>query len=143
MVCDFWSIWDAFWGAFGGLWGFIFGGFRSRIALRCPSTSKTVICTKPYENQYKINKNAPGDPPKRPQIDPSGFQDATFLLLNFDPVFGSIWSQFWLPKCLAFGTLLVTKIDPKIDRKLGSSQYHTKISPRPPRNGSWAVLGPS
>ena len=75
----------------------------------------------------------PGHPPKPPQIDPSRSQEATFSLLNFDLIFGSILVPFWLPKCLPFGTLLATKIDQKNDQKLGCSKCRSKIATRPPK----------
>ena len=72
-------------------------------------------------------------PPKRPKIDPSRFQEATFSLLNFDLVFLSILAPFCLPKCLPLGTLLATKIDKKIDPKLNCSKGRSKIAPRAPK----------
>ena len=38
--------------------------FGSKIALGRLSASKTLMCTKSYENQYKINKNAPRATPQ-------------------------------------------------------------------------------
>ena len=58
----------------------------------------------------------PGHPPKQLKIEPSRSQEATFSLLNFDVVLGSILVPFWLPRCLPLGTLLATKIDQKNDR---------------------------
>ena len=58
----------------------------------------------------------PGRPPKRARIVPSRFPEATFSVLNFDPVLGSILAPFWLPKWLPFGTLWATKTDPGIAR---------------------------
>ena len=75
----------------------------------------------------------PGHPPKPPQIDPSRSQEATFSLLNFDLIFGSILVPFWLPKCLPFGTLLATKIDQKIDPKSDCLKGRSKIAPRAPK----------
>ena len=61
----------------------------------------------------------PGDAPKRPKIAPSRSQDATFALLNFDLVFGSILASFWLPKCLPKASQNVTnsrKSQPKHEK---------------------------
>ena len=44
----------------------------------------------------------PGHPPKRHKIDPSRSQDATFSLLNFDFVLGSILGSSWID----FGSIL-------------------------------------
>ena len=75
----------------------------------------------------------PGHPPKRPKIDPSRSQEATFSLLNFDLVLGSILVPFWLPKCLPLGTLLATQIDQKNDSKFDCSKCRLKIATRPPK----------
>ena len=76
---------------------------------------------------------APGRPPKRTKIDPSRSQEASFSLLNFDLVFGSILAPFCLPKCLPFGTLFALKIDQKIDPKSDCSKGRSKIAPRAPK----------
>ena len=75
----------------------------------------------------------PGDPPKRPKIDPSRSQEAIFSLLNFDLVLGSILVPFWLPKCLPLGTLLATKTDQKNNQKIDCSKCRLKIATRPPK----------
>ena len=56
----------------------------------------------------------PGCRQKRHKIDPSRFQDATFSLLKFDLVLGSILAPFWLPNRLPWGPLWATKIGPKM-----------------------------
>ena len=75
----------------------------------------------------------PGPPPKRRKIDPSRFQDATFSLLNFDLVLGSILAPFWLPKCLPLGTLLALKINQKTDSKSDCLEGRSKVAPRAPK----------
>ena len=88
-------------------------------------------------NNTKTNRKSikmpPGHLPKRPKIDPSRSQEATFSLLNFDLVLGSILVPFWLPKCLPLGTLLTTKIHQKNDKKLDCSKCRFKIATRPPK----------
>jgi len=74
-----------------------------------------------------------GHAPKRPKIDPSRSQEATFSVLNFDLNLGSILVPFWLPKCLPLGTLLATKIDPKNDPKFDCSKCRVQIATRPPK----------
>ena len=74
-----------------------------------------------------------GHAPKRPKIDPSRSQEATFSLLNFDLNLGSILVPFWLPKCLPLGTLLATKIDPKNNQKFDCSKCRVQIATRPPK----------
>ena len=78
----------------------------------------------------------PGHPPKRPKIDPNRSQDATFSLLNFDLVLGSILAPFWLPKCLPLGTLWATKIDQKNDQTFDCSKCRLSPQdrPRPPQD---------
>ena len=88
----------------------------------------------------------PGHPPKRPKIDPSRSQEATFSRLNFDLVLGSILVSFWFPKCLPLGTLPPPQDRPKTCQeraktaKMGprrrnimprSIQDHPKTAPRP------------
>ena len=75
----------------------------------------------------------PGDPPKRPKIDPSRSRERTFSLLNFDLNLGSNLVPFWLPKCLPLGTLLATKIDPKNNQKFDCSKCRVQIATRPPK----------
>ena len=72
-------------------------------------------------------------PPERPKIGPNRFQEATFSLLNFDLVFGSIFAPFCLPKCLPFGAILPLKTDQKIGPKSDCSKSRSKIAPRPPK----------
>ena len=92
---------------------------------RCPLNST--------KTNRKSIKMPPGHPPKRPKIDPSRSQEATFSLLNFDLVLGSILMPFWLPKCLPLGTLLATKIHQKNDQELDCSKCRFKIATRPPK----------
>ena len=77
--------------------------------------------------------DAPKTPQEAPKTPPRGFQEATFSLLNFDLVFGSIFAPFCLPKCLPLGTLFAVKIDQKIDPKSDCSKSRSKIASRAPK----------
>ena len=75
----------------------------------------------------------PGTLPKPSQVDPSRSQEATFSILNFDQVLGSILAPFWLPKCLPLGTLLALKIDQENDPKSDCLEGRSKVAPRAPK----------
>ena len=107
--------------------------FRPKTVLEPFEHRKCGFSRNVTKTNRKPIKMPPGHPPKRPQIDPSRPQQATFSLLNFDLIFGSILVPFWLPKCLPLGTLLATKIDPKNDRKFVCSKCRVQIATRPPK----------
>ena len=104
-----------FWTDFGSFWdpnlASFSAKFRPQTVLGPVSHRKRRFPRNSTKTNRKSIKMPPGHPPKRSQIDPSRSQEATFSLLNFDLVFGSILVSFWLPKCLPLGTLFGAKID--------------------------------
>ena len=69
--------------------------------------------------------------PKASQVDPSRSQEATFSILNFDQVLGSILAPFWVPQSLPLGALFATKIAHRMDP---TSTWFTSRSTSAPRS---------
>ena len=136
------SFWEAFWLHFS-----VF--FAPGSLLDASWHEKHGFSGNSIKTNRKSIKMPPGRPPKRARIVPSRFPEATFSVLNFDPVLGSILAPFWLPKWLPFGTLWATKTDQnrkksdkKMDRKSDCSKSRSKIGPRPPQTPPRSPQGP-
>ena len=97
-LIDFGPFGEAFWRHFS-----LFFGPRSLLDASWHEKRRFSANTSPANR--KSTKMPPGRPPKRAKIDPSRIQKATFLLLNFDLVWGSILAPFWGPLGCLLGSL--------------------------------------
>ena len=106
----------------------------SQIALGHSSLSKTLIFTKTFLNKWKINMFDPKTPWKSSQTRTKTTLRGDFFALKFAARYWIDFSLFCLPKCLPLGTLLATKTNQKIDRKLDCSKCRPKIAQRSPQD---------
>ena len=132
------SILDRFGVVLGPQLGVIFGQISSPNRLGTGFTSKTPMFTKQYENQYKINKNAPRAPPKTTQNRPKSVPRGDFFALKCRPRFGIDFGAILAPKMPPFGQPFGDQNRSKNYQEFDCAKCRLKIATRPPKTS----LGP-